>query len=74
MAGPKEWAVPAHWEWVGPLIPYGWFPLPGLFHGRGTGWAEAPLKMLFERVAVPLAVTEAPGAWPGKRRLMAIDG
>jgi len=35
---------------------------------------EAPLKMLLERVAVPLAVAGTPGAWPGKRRLMAIDG
>jgi hypothetical protein len=30
--------------------------------------------MLFERVAVPLAAAGTPGAWLGKRRLMAIDG
>jgi hypothetical protein len=35
---------------------------------------EAPLKMLFERIAVPLAVAGTPGAWLGDRRLMAIDG
>jgi Insertion element 4 transposase N-terminal len=35
---------------------------------------EAPLKMLFERVAVPLAAAGTPGAWLGEPRLMAIDG
>lgn len=35
---------------------------------------EAPLRMLFEKVARPLARAGAPGAWLGDRRLMAIDG
>jgi hypothetical protein len=35
---------------------------------------EAPLKMLFEQVARPLARAGTPGAWLGERRLMAIDG
>jgi len=35
---------------------------------------EAPVKLLFEKVAMPLAAPGAPGAWLGHRRLMAIDG
>jgi hypothetical protein len=46
----------------------------GYFTGAGCGCGEAPLKMLFERVAMALAMAETPGAWLGKRRLMAIDG
>lgn len=33
-----------------------------------------PVRALFERVAVPLAETGAPGAWLAGRRLVAIDG
>jgi hypothetical protein len=33
---------------------------------------EAPLKMLFERMAVPLTVAGTPGTCLGKRRLMVI--
>jgi hypothetical protein len=33
-----------------------------------------PLRVLFRRVAVPLAVPGTPGAWCGGRRLMAVDG
>jgi hypothetical protein len=33
-----------------------------------------PVKALFERVAVPLAATDALGAWLAGRRLVAIDG
>jgi hypothetical protein len=33
-----------------------------------------PLRLLFERVAVPVAKAGTPGAWLGGRRLMAIDG
>ncbi len=33
-----------------------------------------PLRLLFERVAVPLARAGTPGAWLSGRRLMAIDG
>ena len=33
-----------------------------------------PVKMLFERVARPLATTETPGSFLAGRRLVAIDG
>ena len=33
-----------------------------------------PVRALFERVAVPLATPDAPGAWLAGRRLVAIDG
>jgi hypothetical protein len=33
-----------------------------------------PLRMLFDRVAVPVAGTGTQGAWLGSRRLMAVDG
>ena len=33
-----------------------------------------PLRVLFERVAAPLAAPGAPGAWCAGRRLMAVDG
>lgn len=33
-----------------------------------------PMRVLFERVAVPVAVAGTPGAWLGRRRVMAIDG
>lgn len=35
---------------------------------------EAPLRALFEAVAVPVATAGTPGAWLGTWRLMAIDG
>jgi len=35
---------------------------------------EAPLRVLFERVAVPAAGRGTKGAWLGSRRLMAVDG
>lgn len=35
---------------------------------------EAPLRELFERVAVPMASRATTGAWMGRWRLMAIDG
>ena len=54
----KEWAVPT----------------TGAISQARDRLGEAPLKMLFERVAVPLAVPGTPGAWLGKRRLMAIYG
>jgi hypothetical protein len=33
-----------------------------------------PLRLLFERVAVPMARAGTPGAWLAGRRLMAVDG
>ena len=35
---------------------------------------EAPLRALFDRVAVPVARGGTQGAWLGSRRLMAVDG
>jgi hypothetical protein len=54
----KEWAVPT----------------TGAISQARDRLGEAPLKLLFDRVAEPLAVAGTPGAWLGARRLMAIDG
>ena len=54
----REWAVPT----------------TGAISQARDRLGEAPLKMLFERVAEPLAVAGTPGAWLEARRLMAIDG
>lgn len=35
---------------------------------------EEPLRLLFERVAVPMATRSTPGAWLRRFRIMAIDG
>jgi len=48
----KEWAVPA----------------TGAISQARERPGKAPLKALFERVAVPLAVAGTPGAWLGARR------
>jgi Insertion element 4 transposase N-terminal/Transposase DDE domain len=49
-------------------------PTTGAISQARERLGEAPVKVLFERVAVPLAAPGAPGAWLGSRRLMAIDG
>ncbi len=49
-------------------------PTTGAISQARERLGEAPVKALFERVAVPLAAPGAPGAWLGARRLMAIDG
>lgn len=49
-------------------------PTTGAISQARERLGEAPVKMLFERVAAPLAAPGAPGAWLGHRRLMAIDG
>lgn len=54
----KEWAVPT----------------TGAISQARDRLGEAPLKMLFEQVARPLAGAGTPGPWLGARRLMAIDG
>jgi hypothetical protein len=36
--------------------------------------SEEPLRMLFERIATPVAGRGTRGAWLGSRRLMAVDG
>jgi hypothetical protein len=54
----KEWSVPT----------------TGAISQARERLGEAPLKLLFERTAEPLAVAGTPGAWIGSRRLMAIDG
>jgi hypothetical protein len=57
-AWPQDWSVPT----------------TGAISQARERLGEAPVKMLFERVAAPLAAPGAPGAWLGHRRLMAIDG
>lgn len=60
------------WRWLG---------LPGsdgvtkgaISQARGR-LGEEPMKLLFERVAVPLATPQTPGAWYRGRRLTAVDG
>ena len=54
----KDWAVPT----------------TGAISQARDRLGEAPVKALFERIAAPIAVPGAPGAWLGSRRLMAIDG
>jgi len=49
-------------------------PTTGAISQARERLGEAPLKVLFERVAEPLAAPGTPGAWLGARRLMAIDG
>ena len=49
-------------------------PTTGAISQARERLGEAPVKMLFEKVAAPLAAPGAPGAWLGHRRLMAIDG
>jgi Insertion element 4 transposase N-terminal/Transposase DDE domain len=54
----KEWTVPT----------------TGALSQARDRLGEEPLRVLFERVAEPLAVAGTPGSWLGARRLMAIDG
>ena len=49
-------------------------PTTGAISQARERLGEEPVKVLFERVAAPLAAAGAPGAWLGSRRLMAIDG
>jgi hypothetical protein len=49
-------------------------PTTGAISQARQRLGEAPVKLLFEKVAAPLAAPGAPGAWLGHRRLMAIDG
>jgi hypothetical protein len=49
-------------------------PTTGAISQARDRLGEAPLKMLFEQVARPLAGPGTPGAWLGARRLVAIDG
>jgi hypothetical protein len=52
-----------------------WYvPTTGAISQARERLGEAPLKVLYERIAEPLAVAGTPGAWLGNRRLMAIDG
>lgn len=46
---------------------------PAIFHARERLGPE-PMRMLFERVAQPLASKATPGCWLAGRRLVAIDG
>jgi Insertion element 4 transposase N-terminal/Transposase DDE domain len=49
-------------------------PTTGAVTRARSRLGEAPMKLLFDRVARPLAREGTPGAWLGGRRLMAIDG
>jgi hypothetical protein len=49
-------------------------PTTGAISQARERLGEAPVKLLFEKVAAPLATPGAPGAWLGRWRLMAIDG
>lgn len=53
-------------EWV--------VPTTGAVTRARSRLGEAPMKLLFDRVAKPVADAGTPGAWLGGRRLMAIDG
>jgi hypothetical protein len=54
----KEWAVPT----------------TGAISKARMRLGEEPLRLLFERVAQPMAKRSTPGAWLHRFRLMAIDG
>jgi hypothetical protein len=49
-------------------------PTTGALTRARNRLGEAPMRLLFDRVARPLAGEGTPGAWLGGRRLMAIDG
>ena len=44
-----------------------------IFQARGL-LGSAPVRALFERVAVPLAQPGTPGSWLAGRRPVAVDG
>ncbi len=53
----------------------GWqVPTPSALCQARRRLGEEPVRVLFERVAVPLATAGTQGAWLGRRRLMAVDG
>ncbi|MGH3780695.1 MAG: transposase domain-containing protein, partial [Pseudonocardiaceae bacterium] len=49
-------------------------PTPSALSQARTRLGEAPLKVLFERIAVPMARAGTRGAWCAGLRVMAIDG
>ncbi|ABW12185.1 transposase IS4 family protein [Parafrankia sp. EAN1pec] len=49
-------------------------PSTGAISQARTRLGPEPLKLLFERVAVPVAGLGTKGAWLGSRRLVAVDG
>jgi hypothetical protein len=49
-------------------------PTTGAISQARERLGEAPVKVLFERVAAPIATPGAPSAWLRSRRLVAIDG
>src|SRR3979411_98602 len=54
---------------------YDWtVPSPSPLSQDRTRWVEAPWKLLFERIAVPMARAGTRGAWLRGLRVMAIDG
>lgn len=49
-------------------------PVKSAIFAARTRLGHEPVRALFERVAVPLAVESTPGAWLAGRRLVAMDG
>ena len=49
-------------------------PSPSAIFQARDRLGPEPVKMLFDRVAAPLAADSTPGAWLAGRRLVAIDG
>jgi hypothetical protein len=49
-------------------------PTTGAISKARMKLGEEPLRLLFERVASPMALRGTPGAWLRHRRIMAIDG
>src|SRR5690348_16499987 len=49
-------------------------PVKSAIFAARTRLGHEPVRALFERVAVPLAVESTPGAWLAGRRLVALDG
>ena len=60
-------------SWVSDVEPMKLPSKSAIFQAR-TRLGSGPVRALFERVAAPLAVPGAPGAWLAGRRLVAIDG
>ena len=61
-------------RWLGSWRAEWKVPTTGAISQARVRLGAAPLKLLFERVAVPVAGLGTKGAWLGSRRLMAVDG
>ncbi|WP_027141368.1 IS4 family transposase [Pseudofrankia saprophytica] len=61
-------------RWLGSWKTEWKIPTTGAISQARVRLGAEPVKLLFERVAVPVAGLGTKGAWLGSRRLMAIDG